>query len=63
MGSQIGGGVSLVTVLVIFIVLWVYLGKRKRKQDEHLRKLRLNRKAQLEKLKAKKRAEQEASED
>ena len=54
------GGISLITLLVVFVVLWIYLGKQKRKQEDHLNKLKMNRKAQLEKLKAEKRAEQVA---
>jgi len=61
MGDHVGGvgycGISLIILLVVFVVLWIYLGKQKRKQEDHLHKLKMNRKAQLEKLKAEKRAE------
>jgi len=63
MGTSVGGGISIAFLLFVFIVLWVFLGRHKRKQEEHLRKLRMNRKAQLKKLKEEKRAEQEAAKD
>jgi len=61
MGTSVGGGVSIAFLLFLFIVLWVFLGRHKRKQEEHLHKLRMNRKAQLKKLKDEKRTEQDAA--
>jgi len=61
MGTSVGGGVSIAFLLFVFIVLWVFLGRHRRKQEEHLRKLRRNRKAQLRKLKDEKRAQQDGA--
>jgi len=63
MGTSVGGGISIAFLIFVFLILWVVLGQHKRKQEEHLRKLRMNRKAQLKKLKEEKRAEQEAAKD
>lgn len=59
MGTS-AGGISIAFLVFVFLLLWVLSGKHKRKQEEHLRKLRMNRKAQLKKLKEEKRAEQDA---
>jgi len=63
MDSSSGAGISIAFLIFVFLVLWVVLGQHKRRQEEHLRKLRMNRKAQLKKLKEEKRAEQEAAQD
>jgi len=63
MGTSVGGGISIGFLIFVFIVLWVFLGQHRRKQEEHLHKLRMNRKAQLKKLKEEKRAQQEAEQD
>jgi len=67
MGSNVGGvgfgGMSLILLLCAFIVLWIFLGRQNRKQENNLHKLKMDRKAQLQKLKAEKRAEQAAQSD
>ena len=64
MGDHVGGvgfgSISFITLLIVFVILWIYLGNQSRKKEKHLHKLKMNRTAQLQKLKAEKRAEQAA---
>ncbi len=54
-------GISILILILVFAVLWIWTGKQKRAHEQRQRKLRQNRKAQLAKLKAEKRREEDAA--